>query len=120
MQQEYYLVFIYAHDEDSGFVFPCDFKGEVNLEELCPEGQENYRWCLEHPEEFSKDSPCIEVTRHTCVEPAVGKCVCGSEVVLEDQYYAACQCPKCGQWYNIYGQHLRPPEEWIEDLEEDY
>jgi hypothetical protein len=39
---------------------------------------------------------------------------------LEDQYYAACQCPKCGQWYNIYGQHLRPPEEWIEDLEGDY
>ena len=25
----------------------------------------------------------------------------------------------CGQWYNMFGQELNPPEDWEEPLEED-
>ena len=119
-QKDYKLMFEYSQERDNGFVFPCDSRGEVNLDELCTEAKENYQWCLEHPEKFSKSSPFVIVDKWHYTEPAVGKCACGSEVVLEDQYYGACQCPKCGQWYNIFGQHLRPPEDWIEDIDGDY
>lgn len=27
----------------------------------------------------------------------------------------ACQCPKCGKWYNIFGQALLDPEFWEDD-----
>lgn len=43
---------------------------------------------------------------------AIGECKCGAEVPLMDQYMGACECPGCGQWYNLSGQELLPPEEW--------
>ena len=53
------------------------------------------------------------------VEPALAKCSCGTELLLECQYAGACQCPDCGQWYNVYGQALVDPEYWEEDDEDD-
>ena len=53
------------------------------------------------------------------VEPAIMRCEnCGTEFDLTDEYYGACQCPECGQWYNLFGQTLLPPDEWEEDLDE--
>ena len=51
--------------------------------------------------------------------PASGICNCGNRIDLTDDYYAACQCPICGQWWNLSGQELRPPHEWEEQLEPD-
>ena len=54
-------------------------------------------------------------------EPAHGTCICGEEVSLWDQYYGACECPKCGRWYNLFGQELVAPEHWETDpAEEEY
>ena len=31
---------------------------------------------------------------------------------LFNQYLGACECPKCGQWYNLSGQELNPVNTW--------
>lgn len=41
-----------------------------------------------------------------------GECECGETVTLYNQYLGACECPKCGRWYNIWGQELNPPHTW--------
>lgn len=45
----------------------------------------------------------------------VKRCECGEVVELCDQYMAACQCPSCGAWYNLFGQALVSPDEWDMD-----
>lgn len=30
--------------------------------------------------------------------------------------YCARECPHCGQWYNLFGQRLKHPDEWEEKL----
>lgn len=46
--------------------------------------------------------------------PAIAKCDCGEEFPLENQYLGACECPGCGQWYNLFGQELNDPSTWSE------
>lgn len=46
--------------------------------------------------------------------PAYGTCHCGGTVELTDEYMGACECPNCGQWYNLFGQELLPPDMWEE------
>ena len=46
---------------------------------------------------------------------SVGRCKCGEKVVLMGLYMGACDCPSCGQWYNVSGQELKDPSEWEED-----
>lgn len=38
-----------------------------------------------------------------------GTCDCGETVVLSG---FTNECPKCGAFYNGFGQRLAPPEEW--------
>lgn len=54
-------------------------------------------------------------------EPRYGKCEeCGARVDLDGyDYMGAVQCPKCGQWYNLNGEELLPPDQWGE-VDEDY
>lgn len=52
--------------------------------------------------------------RRTC---NVGRCSCGAEVRLIDLYMGACDCPNCGQWYNVGGEPLKDPDEWNDDGE---
>ena len=104
----YSLEFDDGHN--NGFTFPCDEKGRVDPE-MNPAAKENYSWCLKHPEKFARFS---RITKHTqsWKEPDRGRCYCGNEVVLINEYYGACQCSKCGQWYNLTGMELLPPDEW--------
>ena len=51
---------------------------------------------------------------HSIRDNAHGTCECGNEVELYDEYYGACQCEKCGKWYNLFGQELNPPTYWEE------
>ena len=113
----YDLVFYY--DDDGGYAFPCDAAGNVFPLEY-EEARKNLEYCLAHPEEFATYNEVRKWKNHY-TEPAHGTCTCGTEVSLFDQYYGACQCPKCGQWYNLFGQSLLPPEQWeMDPSEEEY
>lgn len=91
-----------------GYGFACDDAGEPIFTN---EGQEtNYNYCILHPEKFNDLG--IQERIYTYKEPAKGTCHCGNEVYLTNQYLGACECPKCGQWYNLFGQELLPPEMW--------
>lgn len=97
------------------FGFKCDKDG--NPVELTEAAKKNYQDCLNHTEQYEGPVKRTYVARYT--EPAVGRCErCGAEVELENQYMGACQCPECGQWYNLFGEKLLPPDSWGELREE--
>lgn len=112
-----YEVEFLRHDGNSGFGFPCTETGEL-LEMNNPYAIENYRECLAHPERFGVYNH-IRKFKHTYTENAHGTCECGEEVSLWNEWYGACECPRCGRWYNLFGQELNPPKDWEENYEED-
>jgi len=97
----------------NGYGFPCDATGAVN-EDLTPDALRNLEYCRQHPEAFERANEVVEICLQYKEEDH-GTCRCGETVYLHDQYQAACQCTKCGQWYNLFGQELLPPEMWEED-----
>lgn len=107
---EYDLVF--DDGRDNGFWFPCDKDGRL-LTELSKEAIKNYNDCLKKPEKFERYNKIVKTERRVR-NNATGTCHCGNKVELYDMYYGACQCDKCGQWYNLFGQMLVPPEQWEE------
>ena len=74
--------------------------------------RKNYDYCNAHPELYER---IPRVKTWSYIENAVGKCICGNEVELYDQYQGACECPECGRWYNLFGQELLNPEYWEHD-----
>lgn len=113
---EYELAFDDGHN--NGFGFPCDANGKVG--NISSEAAANLAWALEHPEKFVRFNEVVTYKR-TYMEPAHGTCICGAEVALWDEYYGACQCPKCDRWYNLFGQELLDPKFWEKDpSEEEY
>ena len=112
-QVRYELSF-WNNSKGGGYGFPCDENGNLNKETMCEEAIQNYEYCLAHPEEFDVFNK-VEKMENSYREPASGTCHCGEKVFLQDEYMGACQCPNCGQWYNLCGQELLPPEEWEED-----
>ena len=114
--KEYNIVFDDGHY--NGFSFPCNEHGEL-LSNINEYAIANYRRCLEHPEKFVRFNKVIE-QEYTVKDNAHGTCSCGNEVQLYDAYYGACQCEKCGKWYNLFGQELLQPEYWdVDPSEED-
>ena len=107
---EYGLRFFY--DDNGGFEFPCDAAGNVCISEMEQCAVDNLMWCMAHPEKFQTFGE-VQTYRRRVADPAHGKCSCGREVFLWDQYMGACEC-ECGRWYNLFGQELLPPEEWEE------
>lgn len=112
-EESVYFEVAFDDGGNSGFGFPCDENGKTLPDLPNPAAYDNYKWCLEHPERFSRFNKVIRHVSHY-KEPAHGTCHCGEEVTLINEYMGACQCPKCGQWYNLFGQELLPPEEWEE------
>ena len=95
----------------NGFGFPCDEDGKILDDLPNPQAYKNYQYCLEHPEKFVRFNKVIR-KRWRYKEPGKGKCKCGNTVVLVNEYMGACQCDRCGQWYNLSGQELLDPEYW--------
>lgn len=100
-----------------GFEFPCDADG--NLLPMNDAASKNYKYCMEHPEKFSYCYNVVHKYSRWIKDAPYGTCHCGETVYLLDEYMGACQCPKCGQWYNLFGQELLPPDEW-EDVDYGY
>ena len=94
----------------NGFSFPCTEAGEP-LPDLHPCAVKNLKNCMNHPEEFVRFNEVVHEERRSRTSPH-GTCSCGEEIYLYDQYLGGCQCPKCGRWYNLFGQELNPVETW--------
>lgn len=112
----------FYRDRSGGYAFPCDENGKVP-ESLNDAAKKNLAWCLEHPEKFPYGFNEIVKHKREYRLPNKGTCSCGQEIELTNDYMGACQCPKCGQWYNTSGQELLPPDQWGWDgtpLYEDY
>lgn len=108
---EYHIEFSYKDDPNTGFCFPATSTGEPDFSRMGSEAMTNYEACLTD-ERLTEG----EFTKHewTYMNPAVGKCVCGREVILDADYMGAVRC-ECGKWYNLFGQELRDPKYWEED-----
>ena len=104
---------VFNYDRNSGFSFPCDANGNVNISNLNPCAARNLNECMAHPEKF-QDFAKVETNRWRVSDPAHGTCECGEEVYLYDEYMGACECPNCGRWYNLFGQELNPPSSWAD------
>jgi hypothetical protein len=109
-------MFDYVDQPGSGFWFPCDEQGQVDVDQLHPCARESYQGCLSGAVDgkpmADKGVRKIENTYH---EPAIGECVCGAEVVLDG---FTCTCHGCGRDYNSAGQLLAPREQWGEETGE--
>lgn len=103
---------------DGGYAFDCDENGRV-FDDLPKDALVNYEWCLSHPEKFIRPA-YVSKYKWSYMENAVAQCShCRTQFELYDEYAGACECPKCEQWYNLFGQELLPPEEWEDDPEEE-
>lgn len=110
---EYYIEFSYKDDPTAGFSFPADSNGELLLDKLTEAAKINYENCLTDDRLTEAE---FKARVYTYSDPAIGKCVCGSEVVLNGSYLGADRC-ECGRWYNLSGQELRDPKYWEEDYD---
>lgn len=110
---EYYLEFKYKDDPEAGFCFPATHLGDPDFDRMSDEAIANYQACL-----TDKRLTAEEFTKHkwTYMNPALGICSCGRDVVLECDHAGAVRC-ECGKWYNLFGQELRDPKYWEEDDE---
>ncbi len=103
----------------AGFSFTLNDKKEPVL--MGDEALKNYRLCLagKMVDHTGNGDYIIDegITRRErrYTENATGRCRCGTVIELYDQYLGACECPNCGQWYNIMGQELIPPQYWEDD-----
>ena len=99
---------VFDDGEGNGYAFPCEKDGTPILNKC---SQKSYDFCIAHPKNFVRFNELVENVRHY-KENSKGTCKCGETVKLIDKYMGACQCPKCGRWYNVFGQELLPPEMW--------
>ena len=107
---DYHLAF--DDGRNNGFGFPCDKSGKLlETPEENPAAYKNYLECLKHPERFARFNEVVEYSR-SYMAPGTGVCSCGDRVYLKSQYCGGCQCSNCGQWYNLFGEELLPPEQW--------
>lgn len=99
-----------------GYSFDVAPNGEL-LAVAPKEARANYEYALTLPFVNGRQLYDAGVKEHknTYVEPAVGRCRCGELVTLAPYYMGATSCPKCGQWYNVTGQELIPPQYWEDD-----
>lgn len=95
-------------DPGSGFTFPCDNEG--NIGQLNEAAEESYHFCQQHIDNYNGPFIRKHITRYR--HGATIKCDCGNIFELQNQYYGACQCENCQQWYNLFGQYLTDPEYW--------
>ena len=112
-KEETYYTYDFDRGDGSGYTFPCDKNGNVDKNLIHKEAYENFLRCKSKENEFEWAG--VKKHKDSYIEPAYGRCDCGEEFELINQYMGACECPKCGQWYNIWGQALVNPKYWEEE-----
>ena len=113
---ERFIEFWYKDDPEAGFCFSADAPGVPTFSSMTQEAIANYNRCL--TDERLTEAKFVEHA-HVYIEPAIGKCSCGAEVILDSDYMGATQC-ECGRWYNLFGQSLIDPKYWYRDEDEYY
>ena len=103
---------VFDDGQFNGFSFPCNAQGEL-LSALPDSAKANFEFCMNNPERFTRFNKILRRVR-SYQDNARGKCECGAEIELWNQYMGACQCQSCGLWYNLFGQELLPPSDWEE------
>ncbi len=112
-KKHYRLAFDDADIPGSGYSFPCDKDGRVLWESVsCPDiARKNLAVCKAHPERWtadSRDGRVVQIIRRV----RYGVCpYCGRRVYFGG---SSTEC-ECGQWYNVFGQEIKPPENWEDD-----
>lgn len=121
-KEETYYELVFDDGRGNGLCFPCDEAGNILPAPEHPSidhnavdeaRRRNRDSAMEHPEKYVRFNKVIKQT-HSYREPAYGLCECGAEFPMFNEYMGACECPGCGQWYNLFGQELLPPERWEE------
>ena len=109
---ETYYNYEFTDRQGNGFSFPCEIDGFVDFDKLTDAAIANFDYCIENQDKF--DFVGVREYHSNYYEPNYGICHCGGTVIFDrhNNYLGAVQCPKCGQWYNLFGQELLPPEEW--------
>ena len=102
------IEFFYSEDRNVGFCFPANPDGTIALDQMIDEAKVNYEYCLTNTDLIG---PEFNTYTNTYINPAVGRCTCGADIVLENKYLGATDC-KCGRWYNLFGQELTDPKYW--------
>lgn len=104
----------FMNRSDNGlFLFDSDEYGYVDVDALKrdkPEAYDSWKKCMDGT--FDVVDQGVWDFGNSYVEPAIGRCDCGAEVVLDDPMTN--ECEKCGALYNSSGQRLRPESEWEE------
>ena len=119
IEKTHYLL-DYSDSEGAGYAFDCDKYGNP-----LPFDNEiikaNYYKCLNGEMEGVEFCGIDEVVS-SYTENAIGKCSCGNVMELENEYFGACECKKCGQWYGVTnGERFHRPDQWQEVIDpEDY
>ena len=95
-----------------GLGFPCDENGNIDRSTLMEPAIKNLDYALAHPENYPYAWNKVEKKTRRYRNPANGICNCGERIDLFNEYMGACECPCCGQWWNLFGQELNNPETW--------
>lgn len=112
--ENYTRSFTFRGRQGSGFSFPSDKRGNVDLDHLAqrPAALENYHKCLDGTYDVIDNGVVVE--RWHSKESGYGYC-CGQKVYL-DRFTNTCD--NCGTDYNSAGQELAPREQWGEETGE--
>ena len=111
--KEYRLA--YEDRQGDGYSFPCDKQGRV-LWDKCSSPdiiKKSLAYCKSHPEMWQRKNGEV-VTRISWTR--YGICPrCGRRVYFVGGGWSTsigvAEC-ECGQWYNVFGQAIKPPEDW--------
>lgn len=98
-------------------------ESETKTNEYVPCSEEECTWWksylkIKNDREHYRE-PYVDKYTWSWIEPTHALCHCGTEILLQDDYMGACQCPGCNQWYNLFGQEILDPDKWEEDLDEE-
>lgn len=126
-EEIYELTFNDALFHGCGYAFSCDNQGHILWDKVSDpdETKRSLAYCKAHPEKWTprtRGGLVVQITRRV----RYGVCQqCGRRVYLGGSgwsaYLGLAEC-ECGRWYNVFGQAIKPPEDWGEDWdsEEDY
>lgn len=107
---EYELIFYV--DQYGGLSFPCDKNGNVDRKNLMEPAIKNLDHALANPDRYPYAWKKVVENVRRYRNPASGTCNCGKRIELYNEYLGACECPYCGQWWNLFGQELNDPSTW--------